>query len=297
MLLSMTGFASKTAVLSLEDGSKVNVSINLKSLNSRFFELTCKVPYALSQLETDFIRILKKKLHRGHVSITMHINNMDVLKGSVEPSMNTVKGYLSATNKIKDAFNLSGELSLGSLLALPDVFNIQDKSIDEQFKTFIFTMFDELVNDLRAAQKKEGDNLKHDLIGRLTTMRQEITTIETEAARVMEKHKAKISESIKELAAQTGEASDTFRSTLYTMIDKVDIHEEIVRFNSHLKNLSSIVESSKEEKGKLLDFTLQELAREVNTIAAKCADATISGLAINIKVELEKAREQAQNIV
>jgi len=297
MLLSMTGFASKTAVLSLQDGTKVNISINLKSLNSRFFELTAKLPYALSQLETDFIKALKKKLHRGHVYVTMHMSNADILKGSIEPSLTTVHGYLNATELIKKKFNLQGELTLGSLLTLPDVFNVEEKSIDDNFKKFIFTIFEELIDELLAAQKKEGDNLKTDLQGRLTIMSQEIVKIEAAAVQVMEKQKAKISESLKELAGQTGETSDTFRNTLYTMLDKIDIHEEVVRFNSHLKNLASILESAKEEKGKLLDFTLQELAREINTIAAKCADATISGLAINIKVELEKAREQAQNIV
>lgn len=297
MVLSMTGFASKTAVLTTGAGNKVNISLSIKSLNSRFFEVTCKVPYALSQLETDFIKLLKSKLHRGHIFLTIHLSNAALFKGTVSPSLATVEGYLKAVDTIKSKFNLTESISMGDLLQLPDVLYMEEKGVDEESKKIIFDLVTHLMDELAVMQSKEGAVLKQDLIERIEVIKAEMDTIEKASALLMEKQKVKISENLKELTGSSPEFSEAQRATLFTMLDKIDIHEEIVRFKNHLKNFAALLDIAKDEKGKVLDFTLQELARENNTIAAKCSDATISTHAINIKVELEKAREQAQNIV
>jgi uncharacterized protein (TIGR00255 family) len=293
----MTGFASKTAVLTTGAGNKVNISLSIKSLNSRFFEVTCKVPYALSQLETDFIKLLKSKLHRGHIFLTIHLSNAALFKGTVSPSLATVEGYLKAVDTIKSKFNLTESISMGDLLQLPDVLYMEEKGVDEESKKIIFDLVTHLMDELAVMQSKEGAVLKQDLIERIEVIKAEMDTIEKASALLMEKQKVKISENLKELTGSSPEFSEAQRATLFTMLDKIDIHEEIVRFKNHLKNFAALLDIAKDEKGKVLDFTLQELARENNTIAAKCSDATISTHAINIKVELEKAREQAQNIV
>ena len=113
----------------------------------------------------------------------------------------------------------------------------------------------------------------------------------------MVSQKQKINEALAELENDTSKFAEMQKNALYAILDKIDVHEEIVRFKNHLKTLLASLESSDIEKGKRIDFILQELSREINTITAKCSDATISSHAINIKVELEKAREQTQNIV
>ena len=129
-------------------------------------------------------------------------------------------------------------------------------------------------------------------------MQKEIDLIEKNAAILMEKKKKEVAELLKKIEAEENtEKPDARKNSLYASLDKIDVHEEIVRFKSHLKNLSMQLDSTIIEKGKRLDFTLQELAREINTLTSKCSDADLSTQAINIKVELEKAREQAQNIV
>ncbi len=128
-------------------------------------------------------------------------------------------------------------------------------------------------------------------------MKKEITAIEKRFKEQVIEHKEKLNTLMQELHADESELATARKTALYMALEKIDIHEEIVRFFSHLENLTLLLNSDDIEKGKRSDFTLQELAREINTITAKCSDARISQLAINIKVDIEKAREQVQNIV
>jgi uncharacterized protein (TIGR00255 family) len=293
----MTGFASKTVTLTLETHEKAHLTISLKSLNSRFFEATCKLHYQLNSLETEFLKILKNALHRGHVYLIIHMDNQNLFKGAVEPSIKTIDGYVKAIDVIKQQFGIQGSLSVADLLLLPNVFSIEEIDIDEQSKQLVLKTVNELAGDLVLMQEKEGQALKKDLEQRIAIMHKEIEAIEHASNVLMATQKEKVHNTFKELESDESKVAEMQKSAAYTLLDKMDIHEEIVRFKSHLKSLSNQLDSADVEKGKRLDFTLQELAREINTIAAKCSDATIGALAINVKVELEKAREQTQNIV
>lgn len=297
MIQSMTGFASKTLVIFPSDQAPVNISIALKALNSRFFETTCKLPFALNNFETDFIKLFKTRLQRGHIYFTIHASTQHILSCVVKPNLEVVQGYVDAVQLIKSKFNIEGTLTLGDIVALPNVFNTEEQVIDESSRTLIFKAVEQLIDEVVEARKKEGLSLKKDLEQRTITAQHEIDAIEKTFIALMEQQKALVSEELEGLEAVQEDIAESRRQVLYTMLDKIDIHEEIVRFKSHLSNFISQLTSQGTEKGKKLDFTLQELAREINTIAAKCSDSSISGLAINIKVELEKAREQVQNIV
>lgn len=298
MIHSMTGFAAKTLVIFPTKEHQVNLSISIKSLNSRFFETTCKIPFALSNFETDFIKMIKAKLLRGHVYFTIHSSSEYLVSCTIQPASDVVRGYLDAVENIKKEFKLNGDLTLNELLHLPNIFNVEKKDIeDEKSIKLIFDTVDQLLNDVIEARKKEGALLKKDLEQRMFSAQHEIDAIEQAFNALMEQHKALAGQELGELESLSDEVAEPRRQVLYAMLDKIDIHEEIVRFKSHLSNFITHLASPAIEKGKRLDFILQELAREVNTIAAKCSDSTIGGLAINIKVDLEKAREQVQNIV
>ena len=297
MIQSMTGFGSKTLALTLDDGTAANVVFSVKALNSRYFEATCKLPQALSILEPEFIKIFRKTLHRGHIYFTISVSNPSIFKGKVEPSLNTIQGYLTALDTVKKQFNIEGSLTLGDIIELPNIFNIQEKSIDEASKKLIFDATQEIIDLLVTMRIKEGAALKVDLDERIARMQKEIVAIEKDAHVLMERKKEEVHKALHELDADEETLADIQKKALYAVLDKIDINEEIVRFKSHVQSLSTHLDSPAVEKGKRLDFTLQELGREINTIAAKCSDAAIGARAINIKVELEKAREQAQNIV
>jgi uncharacterized protein (TIGR00255 family) len=297
MVLSMTGFATKIVTLQLEKDAKVNLTINLKSLNSRFFETTFKLPYAVANLETELIKILKKRLVRGHIYCTMHLDNQSLLKGSIEPSMPIVTGYYRATQVIKEQLKIEGALTLSDLLQLPDVFVMGEKELSPQIAQKIYEEFNGIVDALLETKGQEGATLAKDMLQRVAIMEKEITQIEAAYRILLEEQKQKVNQAVQMVEGDESKFATARKDALYTMLDKLDIHEEIVRFRSHVKSLTTQLESSEFEKGKRLDFTLQEMGREINTISAKCADATIGSHAINVKVEVEKTREQAQNIV
>jgi len=297
MVLSMTGFASKTATLMLADGSEIQVTIDVKTLNSRFFEATCKLSHAINHLETEIISLLKPKLLRGHAYVTIILQNTQALHGAIKPSVKIIEGYVGAIDQIKKSVSVEGTLSINDLLLLPDIFETEKKEIDTKFEQQLLTLVGELADKVTETRKKEGSALKKDLEQRFTAIEKEISSVEKAATVLMENKKKEVAQTIKEIDEQQDETFDARKSALYISLDKMDIHEEIVRFKSHLKNIKQQLVSETKEKGKRLDFTLQELAREVNTLSSKCSDASITAQAINIKVDLEKSREQTQNIV
>lgn len=300
---SMTGFASKTFVLTLDPQNKSNVSMSLKTLNSRFFEANCKLPNAISHLETKIIKTLQKALRRGYANLVIHMDNPNIFKGSVTPSINVIDNYVQAVETIKTRYHIEQAITIDQILQLPNVFIVEDQPIDEQTSERIFDALNELITQVKHTRSVEGAALQADLETRLHHMEKEIGAIEQQSKLQIEAQKKKIQEAMAEINdGHTAEESqdkmsEARKNALYLMLDKIDIHEEIVRFKSHVKNCEKILTDSNLEKGKRLDFTFQELAREINTISAKCSDAMIGSYAINIKVEIEKAREQAQNIV
>jgi len=297
MIQSMTGFATKTIIIDIDAESKINLTVSIKALNSRFFEASCKLPYILNHLEHDFIKLLKKKLSRGHIYLVVHMSNQNMLKGTIEPAKPVIQGYLDAIKSIKKQFNIKGELTIDELLRIPAVFNVTEKGLKQESIQKIVSVVNELITEVTNARKKEGNVLQDDLKQRINIMQTEINSIESATEELMKRRKSQVSEEVNSLDLQEKEGSDIRRQIIYATLDKIDIHEEIIRFKSHLSNILSLLTAPGIEKGKRIDFTLQELGREINTIAAKCSDVSISSMAINIKVELEKAREQTQNIL
>jgi len=298
MLYSMTGFASKTITVHPSKEQSVNLSLSLKSLNSRFFEATCKLPYALNNLETELIKLFKKELHRGHIYFVVHASAPNIVETEILPAMDVVRGYLNAIETIKEKTGISGEITIKNILSLPNIFKTAEQNIEDT--QTIKTLFDatrELINDVINARKKEGEALEVDIIKRMNTAEKDIIAIEKEFHAFIEKQKVIVAKEIGVLENVTDEIAESRRQAVYALLNKIDINEEIVRFKNHLATFKNYLNNPDIEKGKRLDFTLQELMRETNTIAAKCSNSTISGHAVNIKVELEKAREQVQNVV
>ncbi len=293
----MTGFASKTLILTDKEGAQSQLTLSLKSLNSRYFEATCKLPAALTTLETDLIKLLKNKLHRGYIVLLVQVNNPNLFKGSVQADIAIAKSYLESIKQIQKECSLEGSITIDDILSLPNIFAAEEKTIDETTKKIIFDAVHTVIDELIKARMAEGNALQKDLLARIEIMHKNILSIEKIFETVMKKKKEEVNQRLRELPLNSQDVADMQRATLYLELDKMDIHEEIVRFNNHLETFKKNIVSSEEEKGRRLDFILQELARETNTIAAKCGDAEISGHAINIKVEVEKAREQVQNIV
>lgn len=294
---SMTGFASKTFIITTPSGERSSISINLKSLNSRFFESSIRLPHALSHLETTLIKQFKETLRRGHIYFNAHLSNPNIFEGSITPVMTLIDGYMDAMKSIKTKYALTDDIKLDNILRLPNIFSKEEQQLDADSTNLILTTVTEVINKVIADRAAEGDTLAIDLDSRINAIKKEMVTITERAHIFVEECKKKVHATLQDIGADDNLLANAQKSGVYSMLDKIDIHEEIIRLNSHLNNVVKILSSQDTEKGKRLDFTLQELGREINTITAKCSDSTISAHAINVKVEIEKMREQIQNIV
>lgn len=293
---SMTGFAVKTATLTYKD-TQFHVTVSIKSVNARFFENSCKFPYALHHLETDITRLLREQVLRGHLFTAIAVSDQSLLKGAVTGSVSVAKNYLKSAQEIQQETGVPGTLTISDIVQLPYVFATEEQLIDDEIKKKLLVLVQEVIGDLIKEEEQEGRTLQKDLTERLEITKQKIAQIEHCHNEFMIRRKQEILEEIQNYTSTDDQLIETRKAALYYMLDKIDIHEEIVRFKSHAKKLGELLCSSEVELGKRIDFTLQELTREVNTISAKASDAHMSGLAIDIKVELEKAREQVQNVV
>lgn len=296
MIQSMTGYANKTISVTTPQG-RISLVVSIKSFNSRFFETTCKLPQALLPYETDIIKKIRTALIRGHVYVTMYLENESLSKKSVAPALSIVEGYIEAVEAIKKHCNLEGSLSLSDILSLPNVFTISDLSFDTDALNIVWAEVDTVIAAVSRNRFEEGAFLYTDMVKRLGVMESEIEAINLACVKSLDHHKGKIQHMLHDVQPEDQALVDARKNALYLALDKMDVHEEIIRFKSHLKALRTYLAGDATEKGKRVDFILQELSRETNTITAKSSDSVIIGHAINLKVEIEKIREQTQNIV
>ncbi len=298
MLFSMTGYNCATFFLDVGDGERISFSVELKSINARFLEVVCKLPSIFGHLEVKIISLLQKKLLRGRVYVVIKLGQESESFEPVKPCLKVVEGYLAAVDLIKAKHGIDGALSISDLLLLPHVFVSDKKDLDHEHEITILNAVQEVADKLMEVREQEGSGLCSDLKELLGTCQQKIKEVSKRFEELMKEKKNQIAQQNKLLESEIVDPGAKLHlDELYASLNKIDVHEEITRFNSHLQAVSIFIEEKKQDKGKRLDFILQELLRETNTIMAKCSDYTISAAAVDIKVALEKCREQAQNII
>jgi uncharacterized protein (TIGR00255 family) len=292
----MTGYANGTVVLHTKNGD-FSVEIELKTINTRYFEALCKLPSSFSFLELKIVNLLQEKLIRGRTYLTVRFTEGNEAFDSITPSVKVVEGYIKAADLIKEKFGVTGDLSLADLMKLPNVFVQQKSELSDTEQNEFFTGLTALIEKLITTRAQEGQRLQVDLEGRFDLCAKRMAKIEKNFDAVVVEHKKRLDEQLK-LAQNGDELAKKQSEELLISLNKMDIHEEITRFNSHLKSLKDLfADMPGFEKGKRLDFVMQELLREINTLMAKCPTFAVSTLSVDVKVELEKAREQVQNIV
>lgn len=303
MTQSMTGFASKIVEIPISKTEKLSLSLHLKALNSRYFETTCKLPHLLSHCEVAMHRILKKTLERGHVYLIIKVQQ-DATKHVIIPSQTTIKEYLQAIEQIQKMCNIKESISLATVLALPNIFQIEEENVQGATEEKILQAVQNLADDLIVTRESEGKVLALDISVQMKAVMKKLQLVNAASIKICKAKKEALNILVTQLQSIPSDQLsvekcmlDNQKIVLLSELEKIDIHEEIVRANSHVKNIIDLLKDKNISKGKKLDFTLQELNREVNTIASKCCDSQISSLTIDMKTDIEKAREQAQNIL
>jgi len=293
MLKSMTGFGRSE----YNDGKR-NIVAEIKSVNHRYSDITIKMPRRYSFAEERLKGLVKDVARRGKIDLSLMVENLT--EDDTNICLNTVvaKQYYDNLQKLRETFDLAGDVSLQYLASLPDVMKVVSDVEDEEelFKSLAIPVMDaaKRLDEMRTA---EGAKLTEDIIKRGDLIRQRIKKIEERAPAVVEAYAQKIKERINDLlGGNVVVPEDRILLEAAVFADKSNITEELVRLDSHILQLDRIIAQSKEPDGKKLDFLVQEMNREANTIGSKANDISITNLVLEIKSEIEKIREQVQNI-
>lgn len=287
-MTSMTGYAYEE-----KSGDTAVVSVEIKSVNSRFLDLTINLPPYLNQLESYYRKKISEKVLRGKVDVYIRVKE---LESDTEISADTgvAKSYLEAIKKVAQATGYSTEIPLSLIISQPGVLN-SNKSYDvEKYKDLIDPLFDSALKSFVSDRTREGENMKKDLLAKLSKL-EECTKFFIEYQPKMEEiFKEQITSKFKELLGEHADENRIMTETA-AMLVKYTINEEIVRLNSHISAMKNELENNP-VPGKKLDFICQEMNREINTIGSKNQFAQVGAMVITAKDSLENIREQAKNV-
>lgn len=288
-MLSMTGYGK-----SEYNENGVSITVEIKTVNNRMFDFNCKIPRAFMEFETDFRKIVSEFVSRGRIDFFINFSDNRVKDGDLELNLDKAGVYFNFARQLSEKFCVQNDLSVTSLLKMPDVLNDNYKTDASEFVEIIKNMVVNACEKLNLMRKVEGEKLVSDMLSRMETIRNLSKKISVRAPLVAKEYKEKLSNRIEE--ALSGVVVDQARLlnevAFYT--DKVNIDEEITRLNSHINQFVEIVKQPC--AGKKLDFLMQEFNREANTICSKSNDIEVTGYALALKNEIEKVREQVQNI-
>ena len=293
MIKSMTGFGRSE----YSDGKR-NIIVEIKSVNHRYFDISIKMPRRYAFAEDKVKNAVKDKIRRGKVDVSIMVEN--ITENDVNIKLNTMvaKQYYDNLMELRENFDVSGDITLQFLSTLPDVMKaIPDVEDEEEITKAILIPVAEAAANLEAMRAVEGEKLAEDLIAKGAHVKEILDQIAERAPQVAANYTEKLRARITELiggSVQVPEDRILVEAAIFA--DKCAIDEEITRLNSHLVQLKDIITKSTQPDGKKLDFLVQEMNREANTIGSKTNDITITGHMLDIKSEIEKIREQVQNI-
>lgn len=293
MIKSMTGFGRSEYT----DGKR-NITVEIKSVNHRYSDISIKMPRRYGFAEDKVKNAVKERIRRGKVDVSIMVEN--ITENDVNIKLNTMiaKQYYENLLELRKEFSVEGDITLQFLAGLPDVMKaIPDVEDEEEITKAILIPVAEAAANLEKMRAVEGEKLAEDLIAKGRSIRSILDKIAERAPQVSIDYTARLRERITELIGGSIEVpEDRILVEAAIFADKCAIDEEITRLGSHLIQLENIVTKSTQPDGKKLDFLVQEMNREANTIGSKANDITITGYMLEIKSEIEKMREQVQNI-
>lgn len=288
----MTGFGRADGVF-----RKKKYLIEARSVNNKFCEISFKYPKSLQTEDFELKEIVRKKISRGKIYISITIDTDEEDAASLNADESSIMQYYNLLKKIKNVTGFKEEINLGHILNFSDFFMAESgNEVDDEEFSYISKLLEKALEDLNRMKIKEGDILKKDILGRIKFIEKEATSISKLSAYKVKSEKEKIQKRLENLLIDK-RIIDENRLELEVVLlaDKTDITEEITRLKSHTKYFEEY-SKSKELAGRRLNFLIQEINREINTIASKSMDAEISQKSVRMKEELEKIKEQLQNI-
>ncbi|GAB4137991.1 MAG: YicC family protein [Ignavibacteriales bacterium] len=290
MIASMTGYGK-----SIITEKNFSVEVEIKSINSRYLDLSLKIPRLLADKEFEIRNFLKEKIKRGKISLNVFIDKNGILNGFSNINFENLESIYSMLLDIKNRLSLKSEITMENILQFQSIIFSEDKAENQQeFETTLkaITLAIEEMDKMRIA---EGNLLKKDLVERIDSISQAVDSIkEINPETILLYHK-KLTEKAAEIFNELQFDKDRLNMELALLSEKYDVTEECVRLKSHINQFMETINNS-EDAGRKLNFILQEMNREANTINSKSISTEVTNLGISIKEEIEKIREQIQNI-
>lgn len=292
MLTSMTGYGSATS-----EGDDGSLRVVASSVNHRFLELHLRLPEGWAALEPRIRRKVQALCQRGRITVSVEYAR-PAQAAMVEINREKIAAYIAMLRQIKEDFSLAGEVDLHTLTAFPHLFHPTSEATTPLTETLAEQVEATVHCALRAMiemRRAEGRQLEHDMHARLDILERCLSEIETDARSLTEHYRQKLLDRLDAVKGTLSLDPTRLAQEVVFLASRADISEEIVRLRSHLQHYRSLLRAE-EAVGKKLDFLLQEMNREVNTILSKAGELTICSAALQMKAEIEKLREQAQNV-
>ena len=291
MLKSMTGYGRVKVENDLRE-----ITVELRSVNHRYLDLNIKVPRIYGYLEEMVSKQAQAAIARGKVDIFVSVRAKEGADIRVSPNMAVIQGYVDAIKKVSKTYGLSDEATALSLLRLPDAMEQSKEEADaDQLKAEVSAVLDQALTEYNAMREKEGARLVEDVTYRAGLIAQSVDFVEQRSPDCVEEYRQRIAARMTELLDGTELAQQRILQEAALYADKVNVTEEIVRLRSHLSQLETMLKSPV-AIGRKLDFLVQEMNRETNTIGSKANDFQIAKTVVDMKAEIEKIREQIQNL-
>ena len=292
MIRSMTGFGHGE----VSNDKNQKVTVEMKSVNHRYCAISLKLPKKLAMFEANIRNIMKEYASRGKIDIYVSYEDLSETAVSLHYNQAMAAEYMQVFKKMQEDFGIETKITAEALAKYPEVVTLEEVQQDEE------VWWELLEATLRQAAEKfvetrtiEGANLKKDLLGKLDQMAADVAFIERRSPQIIAEYRAKLEEKVKEFLEDSAIEENRIAAEVTLYADKIAVDEEIVRLQSHISSMTDVLESD-ESIGRKLDFMAQEMNREANTILSKSSDVDLADHAIELKTNVEKVREQIQNI-
>ncbi len=291
MVKSMTGFGRST-----EKINNLDVTVEIRAVNHRYFEFNCRIPRAYQFLEESLKTLCQKSITRGKVELSVMIEDNSENSMVVELNEAYANAYIKALGELSKKYRIKNDIKVSALAGNNEIFKTRRTILpDEVIEEAVTTVTEKAIESFVNMRETEGERLKADILSRTETILGKVAEVETRSPETVKAYREKLEQKIRDLLADAKVDEQRLITETAIFADKVAVDEETVRLRSHIKQLSTLL-GGDEPVGKKLDFIVQEMNRETNTIGSKAQDIEIAHIVVDIKSEIEKIREQIQNI-
>ena len=291
MIKSMTGYGSAKGT-----AEGLEITVELKSVNNRYLDTSVRLPRSFIFAEDAVKSAVQSHISRGKADVFVTVDSSCAGDMSVKVNEALLKGYIEAIGHIAEEYSLANDLTAMSAARLPDVLSVEKKDMDaEQIAAAISEITERALKDFDEMRIREGEKLRDDVMSRLETIDSLVSIVEEKAPETVKEYRERLTQKMAEVLGTAGIDESRILTEAALYADKVAVDEELVRLDSHIHQFRELLAEGG-AVGRKLDFLIQELNREVNTIGSKCTDLDITKIVLDMKGLIEKIREQAQNI-